>query len=462
MKHVFGIFLVLTVLALSSCNTTDSSSKDVEPKLIIDSASAIYDNGDVLVEITSDSALALLVFNPLDSNSNFALDDKVIGEENADNTTKFSTTLHTKTTAKICNQEFQVQIRGFSVSQYTEIKKNTTGMVDDDFYPEAAFVDTVNIVYNTGYVCDTMGESKKAMQFPDTTFGEVKDTVSNSADLTIDGSNGAVSGTVSANEAFWAVTLTPEEDDSPFDTLYILNSSENLSSLTLDDTLTTFGESCKGSTYNFGVNVLTVAGAEAAMANDLEVVPISVGSASITLTKGLDCDENGTRISSLEFSDTLILGSYAASAPSWVDADDMTAYLNAEAKAISAKIDLMFVNEAEGGLFFMSPFIAAAQRHASSTWDKVNSTKFVKVDKDLTSVLNQAELKALWSNAAAAKDQKTYALAVNDVVLLETDQGKIVAIKVIELNERTSNDGKDTALVIGTLGDKTEVAEPAE
>ena len=293
-------------------------------------------------------------------------------------------------------------------------------------------------------------------------FGEDEDTVGNSADLTIDGSNGAISGTVSADEAFWAVNLTPKDGNSPFDTLSIVANSDTPTSATIDDTLSTSSEPCKGSTYNFDVSVLTADGAQAAMENGGEAASISVGTASITTTEGLDCDENGTPISSLEFSDTLSLGSFAASAPSWIDADDMTAHLNAEAKSISTKIDLMFVNEADGGLFFMSPSIAAGQAHNSSTWDKANSTKFVKVDKDLASVLNQAELKALWSNSTATKDQKTDALAVNDVVLLETDQGKIVAIKVIELKETASNDGKDTALVIGTLGDKAQVAQPAE
>jgi hypothetical protein len=282
-------------------------------------------------------------------------------------------------------------------------------------------------------------------------FGEDEDTVGNSADLTIDGSNGAVSGTVSADEAFGQVNLTPKDENSPFDALSIVANSENPTSATIDDTLTTSSEPCKGTTYNFDVSVLTE-----------DSTTISVGTASVTTTEGLNCDENGTPISSLEFSDTLSLGSFAASAPSWIDADDMTAHLNAAAKAISAKIDLMFVNEAGGGLFFMSPSIAAGQEHKSSTWSTANSTKFVKVDKDLASVLNQAELKALWSNTTTTKDQKTDALAVNDVVLLETDQGKIVAIKVIELNETATNDGKDTALVIGTLGDKAEVAEPAE
>jgi hypothetical protein len=295
-------------------------------------------------------------------------------------------------------------------------------------------------------------------------FGEDEDTVGNSADLTIDGSNYAVTGTVSADEAFGVVYLTPQDENSPFDKSAIVVQSENpSSSLTLDgaDSLYKLKEPCKGITYNFSVSVLTVDGA-ATMTSDEEPESKPVGTASVTATEGLNCDENGTPISSLEFSDTLSLGSFAASAPSWIDADDMTAHLNAAAKAISAKIDLMFVNEAGGGLFFMSPSIAAGQEHKSSTWSTANSTKFVKVDKDLASVLNQAELKALWSNTTTTKDQKTDALAVNDVVLLETDQGKIVAIKVIELNETATNDGKDTALVIGTLGDKAEVAEPAE
>jgi hypothetical protein len=281
-------------------------------------------------------------------------------------------------------------------------------------------------------------------------FGEDEDTVGNSADLTIDGSNYAVTGTVSADEAFSEVNLIPKDEKSPFATLSIVANIEN-STATLDTTLTTSSEPCKGSTHNFDVNVLTA-----------DSTSVSVGTASVTTTEGLNCDENGTPISSLEFSDTLSLGSFAASAPSWIDADDMTAHLNAGAEKISTKIDLMFVNEAGGGLFFMSPSIAAGQEHKSSTWSTANSTKFVKVDKDLASVLNQAELKALWSNTTTTKDQKTDALAVNDVVLLETDQGKIVAIKVIELNETATNDGKDTALVIGTLGDKAEVVEPAE
>ena len=294
-------------------------------------------------------------------------------------------------------------------------------------------------------------------------FGEDEDTVGNSADLTIDGSTGAISGTVSADEAFWAVILTPKDDNSPFDTLFILANSENPNSATFDgaDSLYILKEPCKGSTYNFDVSVLTAYGA-ALMTIDGEPESVSVGTASVTTTEGLNCDENSTPIFSLEFSDTLSLGSWNSSEPSWVDADDMTAHLIAEAKAISTKIDLMFVNEAEGSLFFVSPSLAAGQQHKSSRWEKANSTKFVKVDKDLASVLNQAELKALWSNTTTTKDQKTDALAVNDVVLLETDQGKIVAIKVIELNETSTNDGKDTALVIGTLGDKAEVVQPAE
>jgi hypothetical protein len=184
MKHVFGIFSVLTILGLSNCSTTDSSSNDSGGDLIIASASAEYDKGDVLVEITSDSALALLKFSPLDSSSKFALEDKVIGEDNADNATKFLATLKTETSAKICNQEFQMQIRGFSISQYTEITKKATGIVDDEFYPEAAFVDTVNINYNDGYVCDDMGEPKKLIQFSDTiTIGAQKAKVGSSVDV---------------------------------------------------------------------------------------------------------------------------------------------------------------------------------------------------------------------------------------------------------------------------------------
>jgi hypothetical protein len=186
MKHVFGIFSVLTILGLFSCSTTDSSSNDSEGDLIINSASAVYEKGDVLVEITSDSALALLVFNPLDSNSKFKIDDKEIGEENADNDTKFLATLKTETSVKICNQVFQMQIRGFSVSQNTEIekKKEAKSIVDDEFYPEAAFVDTVNINYNDGYVCDDMGELKKLIQFSDTiTFGAQKAEVGSSVDV---------------------------------------------------------------------------------------------------------------------------------------------------------------------------------------------------------------------------------------------------------------------------------------
>ena len=184
MKHVFGIFSVLTILGLFSCSTTDSSSNDSEGDLIIDSASINFSEGEVLVEIASDSALALLKFSPLDSNSKFALDDKIIGEENADNATKFSTILKTETSAKICNQEFQMQIRGFSVSQYTEIKKKETDIVDEEFYPEAAFVDTVNINYNDGYVCDAMGEPKKLIQFSDTiTIGAQKAEVGSSVDV---------------------------------------------------------------------------------------------------------------------------------------------------------------------------------------------------------------------------------------------------------------------------------------
>jgi hypothetical protein len=288
-------------------------------------------------------------------------------------------------------------------------------------------------------------------------FGEDEDTLGNSADLTIDGSNGAVSGTVSADEAFSEVNLIPKDENSPFDKSSIVVQSENpSSSLTLDgaDSLYKLKEPCKGITYNFDVSVLTV-----------DSTTISVGTASVTTTEGLNCDESGTPISSLEFSDTLSLGSWKSSEPSWIDADDMTAHLNAGAEAISAKIDLMFVNEGDGGLFFMSPFIAGEQEHKSSKWITANSTKFVKVDNDLASVLNQAELQALWSNATAdttkTTDQKTEALKVNDVVLLETDEDKIVAIKVIELDE-SAGEGKETALVVGTLGDKAEVAEPAE
>jgi hypothetical protein len=186
MKHVFGIFSVLTILGLFSCSTTDSSSNDSEDELIINSASALFDKGDVLVEITSDSALALLKFSPLDSASKFALDDKIIGEDNADNSTKFSATLKTETSVKICNQVFQMQIRGFSVSQNTEIekKKEAKSIVDDDFYPKAAFLDTVNINYNDGYVCDDMGEPKKLIQFSDTiTIGAQKAKVGSSVDV---------------------------------------------------------------------------------------------------------------------------------------------------------------------------------------------------------------------------------------------------------------------------------------
>lgn len=137
---------------------------------------------------------------------------------------------------------------------------------------------------------------------------------------------------------------------------------------------------------------------------------------------------------------TVTLGSWDhSSIGSSLDADAMEVYTDNAAAGVSASIDVFYSNEASGSNAFYSPAQAATISHPPTDWSTKNPTKMAVVSgvtfEDITL---QSEIDSLWATVAEANKKQLVRLNAGDIVLVETDQGKIAMIKFI------SGDGTDT------------------
>ncbi len=123
-----------------------------------------------------------------------------------------------------------------------------------------------------------------------------------------------------------------------------------------------------------------------------------------------------------------------------LDADLMVVYKVAEASANSAEMDVWYSNEAinnRAADVFYSPKQAGLADHPPKNWTTQNETQMAIVTCDFDTVVNQAQIDAIW--AAATDKKQLLRLTAGQVVVLQTNNGVNRLIKFI--SGQTSDTG---------------------
>ncbi len=169
---------------------------------------------------------------------------------------------------------------------------------------------------------------------------------------------------------------------------------------------------------------------------------ISVTAGSATSSKSFDFGVNsGTVIDTNVVTIQDTLGSWNNSTyGSSLDADLMVIYKVADASTNCAEIDVWYSNEAFKNRVadvFYSPKQAGVALHPPKDWTTQNETQMAIVTCDFDTVVNQAQIDAIWT--AATDKKQLLRLTAGQIVVLQTNAGANRLIKFV--SGETSNTG---------------------